>query len=196
MISALILAGGASLRMGSPKALLKTGDRTFLQQIDSVLTSVRVTDRIVVLGADEAAIRPTLSWYTGGVAVNPNWENGQLSSIIAGLDAVHKECHGILVWPVDRPMVSRELLVGLLQAFWSTHKDIIVPVCQGHRGHPVIFSAALFPELRSLPADQGARELLRRYPEKIHHFETDEEGILLNIDTPEQYRSVVGENHP
>jgi molybdenum cofactor cytidylyltransferase len=193
MITAIILAGGASSRMGHPKALLTIGEKTFLQHIDSVLASARITRRVVVLGADDARIRPTLSWYSGTIATNEKWERGQLSSILTGLDSIESgECHGVLLWPVDRPLVSQALVVGLLQAFWSSHQEIIVPVFQGRRGHPVIFSSTLFSEFRSLSPDQGARELLRRHADKIHHLETDEEGVVLNIDTNEQYRRIPG----
>jgi len=192
MISAVILAGGASQRMGSPKALLKIGGRTFLEHIDDACTAARITDRVVVLGADAEKIRPALAGFTGTVVVNGKWESGQLSSILCGCDAVQGEgCHGIMVWPVDRPLVTAHLCVGLLQAFWTSGKPIIVPVFDGKRGHPVIFSKDIFDELRNAPAGVGARAVLQSDPSRICHVETQEEGILMNIDTPEEYRRTI-----
>ncbi len=192
MISAVILAAGASQRMGSPKALLKIGDATFLQHISAVLSSVRITTQAIVLGSDAGRIQPSLSWFSGKVVINEGWEKGQLSSICCGLDAVEgPDCHGILLWPVDRPFVTGIVCVDLLQAFWTSGRQIVVPVHHGKRGHPVLFGASLFDELRALPHDVGARGILHRHPGDVYEVETSEEGTILNIDTPEDYNSAI-----
>lgn len=188
MVSGIVLCAGSSRRMGVPKCLLKLGDKTFLQHVVDVLHSARILDVVVVLGAEAETIQRTLGWFTGKVVVNPNWEKGRLTSVIAGLDALEtKDLHGAMVCPVDHPLISQSLFVDLLQAFWKSKKNIIIPSFNGRRGHPVIFSVELFDELRNAPLDLGARAVVHHHPDDIAEVPTDEEGVVLNIDTPDDY---------
>jgi len=190
MISAVVLAAGSSRRMGSPKSLLKIGEKTFLQHIVDVLHSSCVLDIAVVLGAGAEEIKKNLTWFTGKIVVNANWEKGQISSIVAGLDSlVSKDVDGVMICPVDHPLITHPLVVDLLQAFWKSKKKIIVPVFQGQRGHPVIFEQCLFDELRSAPLDVGARALVHAHPDDVMEVPTSVEGVLTNIDTLADYRA-------
>ena len=191
MISAVVLAAGASMRMGRPKALLTIGAKTFLQNIIEALHSARILDVVVVLGSDAGTIREGMSWFDGKIVVNPAWQNGQLSSIIAGLDGVSRTgVHGVMICPVDHPLLSQGLLVGLLQAYWQSRKRIIIPVCEGRRGHPVIFDASLFDALRSAPGDVGARAVIRAHPGEVNEVAVTDRGVLSDIDTPEDYEAL------
>jgi molybdenum cofactor cytidylyltransferase len=192
MIHAIILAAGASGRMGEPKALLPVGGTTFVARIIDVLEASGVMKITIVLGAGAEIIRPKLPPFRGLVVVNDAWEAGQLSSLAAGLRAIGPESGGgALVWPVDRPLVSRETIAALLGAFRKHTAKIIVPVHGGRRGHPVIFPSKYFGELLSAPNDVGARQILRDHPEAVLEVESQEEGVLLNIDTPDAYRDFV-----
>ena len=129
MVSGIILAAGESSRMGSPKALLKIGEESFIQHIVGVLIASRVLDIVIVLGADAETIQIQLNWFKGKTVINKEWKRGQLSLILAGLHAVDQEdLHGVIVWPVDRPLVSEHVIVGMLHNFWTKHKHIVVPV--------------------------------------------------------------------
>jgi molybdenum cofactor cytidylyltransferase len=135
MISAVILAAGASQRMGKPKALLTVGEKTFLQYIVDVLHSARILDIAVVLGADAEGIKQSLDWFDGKIVLNADWQKGQLTSVISGIDALDtNDLHGAMLCPVDRPLISQSLLVDLLQAFWKSKKNIVVPSYNGKRG--------------------------------------------------------------
>src|ERR1041385_8478469 len=137
MVSAIVLSAGSSNRMGTPKGLLKIGDKTFLRHIVDVLHSSRVLDVAIVLGSGAETIEQTLDWFDGKIVTNEEWERGQLSSIIAGLGVLEqKDLHGVMICPVDRPLISQSLIVDLLQAFWKSKKKIVVPVYGGQRGHP------------------------------------------------------------
>ena len=154
MISGIILAAGASFRMGSPKALLKIKEKTFLRHMADVLYSARVTDIVIVLGSGADEIRGTLGWFTGKVTVNSSWEDGQITSLRSGLDEIASaDIHGVIVCPVDRPLISQSLIVALMQGFWTSGKEIVVPVFNGVRGHPVIFARELFEELRAASSE-------------------------------------------
>ena len=197
MISGIVLAAGSSRRMGSPKALLKLNDKTFLQHVVDVLHSARIINVVIVLGSEAENIRKSLSWFTGKIVVNEDWQKGQLSSIIAGINSLDidksesEKVHGVMICPVDHPLISQSILVDLLQGFWISKKDIIVPTFNGKRGHPVIFSREIFEELRTMPYEIGARAMLHKHPEKILEVPVNDEGILINIDTIEDYRKYI-----
>lgn len=194
MISAIILAAGSSQRMGTPKALLKIGGKTFLQHIVEILHSARIIDVVIVLGAEAKEIQKTLNWFDGKVVINNEWQKGQLSSIITGLNSLDvekselEEIHGAMLCPVDHPLLTQSLMVDLLQGFWLSKKKIIVPTFKGQRGHPVIFAKELFDGIRSARLDVGARAIVHKHPEEIHKVGIDEEGVIINIDTPEDYQ--------
>jgi len=197
MISGIILAAGSSQRMGSPKSLLKIGEKTFLQYIVDVLHSARILDIVIVLGAEAEKIQPTLSWFDGKIVVNNDWQKGQLTSIITGINSLDmtmtdpEEINGAMICPVDHPLISQSILVNLLQEFWRAHKKIVVPTYKGRRGHPVIFGKELFDELRNAPLDVGARSVVHKHPEQVHEVALEEEGILINIDTQEDYQKYI-----
>lgn len=192
MIGAVVLAAGSSFRMGSPKALLNIGERTFVEHVVHVLRSTGVEQVVIVLGHDASRIKHTLTWFGGRTVINDEWGRGQLSSMIAGLNAFEEPVpQGVLFWPVDHPLVSPDLIRELLEAFRGSGKSIIVPAHEGRRGHPVIFGARLYDELRHADTRIGAREVVRRHPEDIHVVETDDAGVLVNIDTPGDYSTYV-----
>jgi molybdenum cofactor cytidylyltransferase len=196
-VPAIILAAGASRRMGSPKPLLPLGSGTFLTAIVDTLHQADIEKVLLVLGADVAAIRPTLSWFHGSIVLNRGWERGPLSSIITGLDALAQTSpSGVLVWPVDHPLVSTATIRALIDAFERTRQPIVVPTLHTRRGHPTLFGASLFPDLRSAPPDKGAREVLRKHPGSVCEVPVEDEGITLNIDTPEDLELAQHALHP
>ena len=192
MISAIILSAGSSSRMGKHKALTTIGEKTFLRHIVDVLHSSQITDIVLVLGYDHQNIRQQISWFDGKIAVNDNWQRGQLSSILSGLPLLdQKNLHGVIICPIDHPLISQSLIVDLLQAFWKSKKKIILPKYKDRRGHPVIFSRELFEELQMASPDTGAREVVHRHVTDIYEMETGEEGVVNNIDTPEDYQHLI-----
>ncbi len=187
-ISSIILSAGSSERMGSPKALLKIGEKTFLQHIIEILSKKYVEEIHVVLGALSDEIEPSIADLPVNVLINGQWDSGQLSSLITGLHAIDDDrTDGVLVWPVDHPLVSGVLIDELLNAFENDHAKIIIPKYNGRRGHPVIFPNKTFHELRSASPDEGARSVVHRNESIVYEVETSEEAILINIDTPEDY---------
>ena len=192
MVSGIILAAGESSRMGSSKALLKMGEKSFAQHIVDVLIASRVLDIVIVLGADAETIQIQLNWFKGKTVINEEWKRGQLSSILAGLHAVDQEdLHGVFIWPVDRPLVSEHVIVGMLHQFWTKHKQIVVPVFRGRRGHPVLIGKSLFEDLEKSPMDIGARTVLWDHPKDVLEYQTEEDGVVINIDSAEDYQKYV-----
>lgn len=182
--------------MGSPKALLRIGKKTFLQHIIGILSNQNFKNIYVVLGAHMEEIKPSIERLPVNVIINEHWQDGQISSLIAGLDVIDENSSdGVLVWPVDHPLVTDSVVRKLIKAFDLNNDRIIIPTFRGKRGHPVIFPKHLFKHLRSASLDKGARVVVHQHADRITEIETDEEAVTINIDTPEDYKKYVTINN-
>jgi molybdenum cofactor cytidylyltransferase len=185
MLAAVILSGGASRRMGTPKALLPYRGGTFLEHLLKVTDHPRIGWRRVVLGADATAIAERVKMPADEVVINDNWEDGQLSSIQAGVRSLPAGTDGMLLCLIDHPLISRYLVSALVERFYDCDKPIVLPVYKGRRGHPVIFAARLYQELLGAPLETGARALVWAHREEVCEMETSEEGCVLNLNDPD-----------
>jgi len=194
MLSGILLAAGESKRMGSLKALLplfskesEKGD-TFVSFILKNLHFI-CDEVILVLGYQANLIKRKVVSLNLKVkiVVNKEYEKGQLSSLRVGIREVSPDCKGILLALVDHPLVKKETYKLLRDRFFRENDKIIIPTYKGKNGHPVIFSSLFLPELMKAPLDQGARHVVRGHPEKIIFLPVEDEGIILNINTPEKY---------
>jgi len=192
MINAIILAAGASQRMGKPKPLLRFEDKTFLEQIISVLKLSDVDRITVVLGAKAETIKKSIELSGTSIVINEDYERGQLSSLIVAIENAPEETEAILVCLVDNPFITKAVVNQIISKFKETNNPIIVPVFNKERGHPTLFSRSLFNELVNAPEAQGARYVLYSNEEKVFELETSESGILVGIDTPDDYKSHFG----
>jgi CTP:molybdopterin cytidylyltransferase MocA len=181
VIAAVILAAGASTRMGRPKALLDAGGETFLDRLIGVLGE-HCRPVIVVLGHNAEAIRMR---RIAVVVRNEHWEDGQLSSLQRGLNAVPKDTP-VMFTLVDHPGVQPSTVAALIDEFGRTGAAAVVPRYQGKRGHPVLCSAALAEELVALPPGSQARHTVHR-PDTVY-LDVDDPGVTQDIDNPEAYR--------
>ena len=194
MINAIILAAGESKRMGKLKPLLRFKDKTFLEQIISVLKLSDVDRITVVLGAEAETIKESIDLSGTSVVVNKNYQRGQLSSLVVGIEDTPEETKAILVCLVDSPFITKEVVNQIISKFKETNNPIIVPVFNNERGHPTLFSRSLFNELANAPEEQGARHVLYSNEEKILELETSEKEIRIGIDTPDDYKLHFGAN--
>lgn len=185
MLAAVILSGGASRRMGSPKALVPYQGRSFLEHLLQITTHEKVGVRRVVLGPDAGVIAEAVSLRAEEIVVNEDWEKGQLSSIQEALRSLPGGTDGILLCLIDHPLVSRGLVHELIERFYSSSKPIILPVYKGRRGHPVIFGAQLYEELLAAPLGTGARAVVWAHSGEISELDTVEEGCVLNLNDPD-----------
>jgi molybdenum cofactor cytidylyltransferase len=190
MLTAVILSGGASSRMGSPKALLPYQGRPFLEHLLEVTTHAKIGVRRVVLGAHAESIQKAIALKPGEVVVNEEWEKGQLSSIQAGLRSLPAGTDGMMLCLVDHPLISAGLVDGLIEHFYETRAAAVLPVFEGRRGHPVIFSAALYGELLKAPLEVGARSVVWAHRAEVSEYPTAEEGCVVNLNDPDTFARI------
>ena len=193
MIIAVVLSAGESSRMGRPKALLPIQGQKFIERIIRVIAQSRVGRTIVVLGHQADQLRGQIEHLPVEVVINPDYRSGQLSSLQAAIRHISNDdrCDGMLVHLVDHPFIDAALVDALIESFFETKKMIVVPRYKGKRGHPVIFSRELFGELLNAPLDQGAKAVVNAHRPETLEIEWQDEGITLDIDTPELYRQHV-----
>ena len=186
----VILSAGESSRMGSPKALLSYRGTTFLEHLVNLLQG-RVEPLLVVLGHGADRIRAAVRLPPQvRVLLNQDYRLGQLSSLQTAIRALEgSPVSGLLVVPVDHPAVEPEVVAALLDTFAAEQPEVLVPIFEGRRGHPVIFSLRLFAELLAAPLEEGARAVVRRHTAR--ELPINDAGILADIDDPESYRRLV-----
>ena len=198
MIPGVVLAGGASSRMGGrPKALLPTGhgDETFLTRAVSALREGGVDDVVVVAGFHEELIGRAAELMAAPVRVlrNPAPEQGQLSSLLVALRAIDRPgVRAMLVTPVDLPLVSPATVRAILVGYRRTGSPIVRPVRDGRHGHPVLFDRLLFDALRDADPEQGAKPVVLAHAAEGLEIEVEDEGAFVDVDTPEDYERVFG----
>jgi len=194
VLAAVILSGGESKRMGSPKALIPCRGKTFLEHLLEAARHPRISPVIVVLGPHADAIRQAVNLDAINVVINQEWEKGQLSSIQAAVRELQKrdETDGFLLFLVDHPFISARLVDQLVAEFYRSEKPIVLPAFQGKRGHPVIFARRLYEELLAAPLDKGARTVVWAHAGEVLEVPTEEEGVVLNLNDPENLRRALG----
>ena len=171
--------------MGRAKLELELGGRTVFEHSLSTLLDSQVT-RIVVVKSPSGVPDLTPSDRVD-LVTNPHSEEGMASSIRAGLAAVSEETRAVLIALADKPLLRAETVNTLINRFHEAGADIFYPTYRGAQGHPVLMTRELFAELEQLEGDSGARSVLRKFAARAQAVETEDEGILLDIDTPEDY---------
>jgi molybdenum cofactor cytidylyltransferase len=185
MLAVAILAAGESRRMGTPKALVRYRGRTFVEHLVEITRHPRAGITRVVLGAGAEAIRAQLAVDPTWIAVNSDWKNGQLSSIQTAVRSLAPgSTEGMILCPVDHPLVSAELVAKLIREFGASGKAVVLPTYHGRRGHPLIFRASLYEELLAASPEVGARQVVWAHENELIEVPTEEEGVVLNLNDP------------
>jgi molybdenum cofactor cytidylyltransferase len=191
MLAAVILAAGESKRMGRPKALVSFQGLTFAEHLLAATRLPRVGIMRIVVGAHADDIRAKLKIDPSAIVVNLDWPKGQLSSIHAAIRSLPANgTEGLILCPVDHPLVSLAVIAELIKQFDATGKLIALPTYRGKRGHPVIFRASLYDELLAAAPDVGARAVVWNHAQDIKEVAVEEEGVIMNLNDPETLRKV------
>jgi len=197
VLAAIILAAGDSSRMGRPKALLPDpSGRPFVARVVRAFLAAHISDVVIVTGSLHAAIVDAIVADRPAVApvfvTNPQPSLGQLSSLWIGLDAAAKpDVEGVLVTPVDIPMVRPSTIRQVIEVWERTRAPIVRPAVGEQHGHPVLFDRGVFDALRRAPLTEGARTVVHAYGDRVMNVTVDDEGCLIDIDTPADYEAVI-----
>jgi molybdenum cofactor cytidylyltransferase len=196
VIAAVILAAGRSSRMGRSKALLPHGDEssTFVSHAITEARRAGASPIVVVGRHGDEALRAAVADGRATFVVNPDPDRGQLSSLLCGVDAVqaNDEICGVMVLPVDVPLVSAGVMRLLLARAAREDAAIVRAVHRGRHGHPVYFRRDLFAELRAADPHVGAKAVLRADEHRVIDLEVGDVGVTEDVDTSEDYRRIFG----
>lgn len=193
-IGAVVLAAGQSRRMGAPNKLLcPVEGRPLVAHAVEALRKTPVRPILVVTGHDAAAVAAALEGLPVRFVHNPDFALGLSTSLRTGLSALGPEVDAALICLGDMPRVRPADIEALLGAFDPDDgRAIVVPTYKGQRGNPVLWAARFFPELKELRGDAGARSLLDEHAEQVCRVPITDEGVALDVDTPEDLRALGG----
>jgi molybdenum cofactor cytidylyltransferase len=184
----IVLAAGLSKRFGMPKQLLKLGGKTLIERVLGAALSSRLDRIILVLGHHSQAVLeqivdrkadPRLS-----IGINPAYRNGMSHSLRLGLEMARADFPSVMFLLADQPLMNAAVIDSLLDRFWSSDKDICVPVCGGRRRNPTLFTRRFYSRILEIQGDTGAREIIRSHPESVQAVEMDDPLRFFDIDTP------------
>jgi molybdenum cofactor cytidylyltransferase len=180
----LILAAGASQRMGTPKALLSWGHSTLLECALQQARAAGVAHIVVVLGPATRHLEYSLGADVQ-VGLNLEPETGRSASIRIGCELMPEDVQSIVIQSVDQPC-SAEVLESLFEA--AQHAEIAVPTFGGRRGHPICMDAQLLPELRHVAEEEaGLRSIVRRHTQEVVEVPVETETVVWNLNDPAAY---------
>jgi molybdenum cofactor cytidylyltransferase len=190
-IAIVILAAGASTRMGVPKQLLRHRGRTLLRHaVDAALGST-CRPVVLVLGANAQEVLPEVEGLPVEIVKNSDWAEGLSTSIRAGIEALAPAPdppEAVVLTLCDQPFVSSDDINGLVAAYHSTKHSIVASEYAGTVGVPALFARPIWPELANLTGDAGAKRVIQKrlanvWPVSCPHG-------AIDLDTPEDYDAI------
>lgn len=186
-VTAIVLAAGRATRMGGPNKLLaELSGRPLVRIVVEQALASKASSVIVVTGHQGAAVRAALTGLDVSFVHNPDYADGLATSVKAGISAVSPDAAGAMVCLGDMPLIDANLLDRLIGAFDPDRGALIaVPVNDGRRGNPVLWSRRFFGELLALDGDTGARHLIAKHAEAVAEVPVEGQAAFLDIDTPQ-----------
>lgn len=186
-VAVIILAAGMSERMRDVnKLLIEVDGEVMIRRTVNLYLSLKLGKVLVVVGFQQAMIREALSGLDVCFVDNPLFEQGQLSSIRSGLNALSESCDQVLIALGDLPFLTTTDIELMLQSFdSSTEKTILVPYFEGCRGNPLLLKASQAIEVDAQGIHLGCRRLIDKHPQKVQRLDVDNHHYTSDLDTPE-----------
>lgn len=188
MISGIILAAGASRRMGAPKQTLEVGGRAMLERVVDTFLGSSLQEVILVL-------TPALGWKPRKrkrlrFVFNTRSSDGISTSLRAGLEALSPKSDAVVVGLGDKPLLRQSTIEKLIEVHRRSSAEILVPVYRSKRGNPILFPRNLYEEMRRLQGDVGAKVLVEAEKHLVKEVPVNDFGVVMDVDTPKDLRSV------
>jgi len=177
---AIILAAGASKRMGFPKMLLTFSGRTMIENVIANVIESEVDNIMVVLGADR-------------YCYNDKYKEGMLSSVKCGLRNLPSDIDAVLVFQGDQPFITPKSINTVIHAYLASGTGIVIPVYEKRRGHPILIDRKYLDEIEKLEAREGLRSLAYKFSDDVLEVDTKDSGILRDFDTYEEYKKEINQ---
>jgi len=188
---AIVLAAGASSRMGTQKLLLPFGGKTVIEKVIEQVESVVKSNILVVLGSHRDEIRNKIGRPQVKYIHNELYMEGMLSSVICGFKALPDDVKAALLYLGDQPQIPSGIALQVISAWRQSGKGIVIPVFSGKRGHPVLIETRYMKEIEQLDPEQGLRMLSKKFSSDVQEVECTSQEILRDIDTPEDYQQEI-----
>jgi molybdenum cofactor cytidylyltransferase len=191
-IAVILLAAGSSSRLGQSKQLLKIGTETLLEHSAKAALDSGASKVIVVLGADEKIHRERLANYQPEIIYNAVWQKGMGSSIKAGLNIItdaQSVSDAVIIMVCDQPLIKSDNIKNLISKFKETGSAIVASSYNNAFGVPALFDKSLFPELRKLDDEHGAKKIIHQHSDQV--ITVDFPGGAIDIDTLEDYDHLI-----
>jgi len=190
---AIILAGGESKRMKSPKMLLPFKGKTIIEKVIENVTSSKVHDTMVVLGAEYETILKVISGLQIKHCYNENYNNGMLSSVKCGFRSLPDDFEAALVFQGDQPMIPPLVVNEVIDAYRNSSMGIVIPVFSKKRGHPILLDSKYRSEVEKLNNEESLRSIAEKFPGDVLEVEVKAPEILRDIDTHEDYLNEINQ---
>ena len=192
-IAAVVLAAGRSQRMGEPKLVLPLEGQTVIEKVVGALHEAGVSEIVVVTGAAEEQVRSALEGTSARMVHNPQYEKSEmLTSLQTGIRALTADAKALLVVLGDQPTIATDVVQSVVDTYHSHGALLVVPSYQMRRGHPWLADRSLWADLLTLDETQTMRDFLNAHAKEIDYVTVDSPGILMDLDTPEDYRRLTG----
>jgi molybdenum cofactor cytidylyltransferase len=191
---AIILAGGESKRMKTPKMLLPFRGKTIIENVINIVTESEVDRTMVVLGSSADIISRIITGAPVYHCYNDKYKEGMLSSVKCGFRNLPADLQGVLVFQGDQPLIPPETVNKVIEAWRKSGKGIVIPVTSGKRGHPLLVDRKYRDEIEKLDNEKGLRSLAEKFQSDVLEVEVDSPEILIDIDTQQDYINAINKN--
>jgi len=188
----IVPAAGHSRRMGRPKLLLPVGDRSVIARLVAAFDHPSVQGVLVVIRPDDTALADAAA-AAGAVVVRPPEPPPDMKASVGwGIGEMRRrwsedQLDGWILVPGDHPVLDAALVGQVVEAWSANRPPVLVPTCDGRRGHPTVFASRLADEVASIPADAGLNRLVSAYADEVEEIELGRPEVLWDLDTPEEY---------
>jgi len=191
-ISAIILAAGSSSRMKDFKPLMRIGEDSLLEHCIRLFRTAGIRDIRVVTGYRSVDIIPLIEKSDATALINNDYEKGMYASVLTGLRSLDPHAKAFFIHPVDIPLVQPATVRALIDAHRIREEKIFHPNFNGKRGHPPLISVLLIEDIRNWKGKNGLSGFLAQHKNRAFDIAVSDEGVLLDLDTPEDYERLCG----
>jgi len=187
-VSAILLAAGESRRMGQlNKLALLVNGVPLLQRTVLTLLQARLREVVVVVGHEQHSVHSMLDGMPVRIVSNDRYQEGQMTSVYCGMQALQEPCEGVMVCLADQPLLEPQDINLLVDHFLSKPAAVLVPTYQGQRGNPIILASQHRADILNGERNLGCKRFIEKNPDLVTTLEFDNDHVIFDLDTPEDY---------